>query len=184
MTPRPTPEPDDLSKLFVSRPKAETDFADAAAGADRLTLLRTLAVVRRHGIKRRMAVGVAIAFIAIASFGVGRITAPRAVGSGSASESDVPMRGIDQDRRGPSASNIESRDSASLTLFDRDIEEAARILKQRGDRLLYEQSDLGGALECYRQHLEIKTSTRTLRAEVDDSWLLAKLKDAHLEKRP
>ncbi len=184
MTAQEPSEKDDLAGLFELRPAAGGFAAMQGFDADRATLARTLAIVRRHGVRRRLRFGASLLALVVAAFLAGRSTAPALAGSRPATdpapEHSFAGRGAPAS---PAVPEIEA-EPAPGALLGMDLGAAAAVLKQRGDRLLNERADLDGALDCYRQHLEIVVATRSLRAAADDSWLLAKLKDARLKEIP
>jgi hypothetical protein len=56
--------------------------------------------------------------------------------------------------------------------------EQIRLLRLAGDRYLFGQADLDGALDCYRQIIELTPRGELARQQTDDSWLLAELKSS------
>ena len=57
--------------------------------------------------------------------------------------------------------------------------ERPRLLRAAGDAYLAAGGDLEGALDCYRQVLELSGGSSKMEAEPGDTWLLASLKAAH-----
>ncbi len=58
------------------------------------------------------------------------------------------------------------------------LDEPARLLKEAGDGFLIQEADVGEALRCYEQHLEILASIGTVEVEPGDTWLWTALKHA------
>lgn len=56
--------------------------------------------------------------------------------------------------------------------------ERVRLLKQAGDRYLSESYDVEKALACYRQLLDDMSPAQLTEVTLEDTWLLAALKDS------
>ena len=149
--------PEDSFRL----PQPSDDFRSAI-------LDRTGRIVRARAHRRRLVV---LAFVAAAYIG-GIMTALLLT------ESVIPDgKGGDEAVAELSDSFIEPgelvHDSESAPLDER-----IRLLQQAGDLYLYAKYDVEKALDCYRRALNAMPASRQTMVEIDDSWLLAAVKDA------
>jgi hypothetical protein len=166
------------------------DDCEPPAGLREEVLRATLSAVRRRPRRRRAAA--CVAFLAVFAVGVaaGRLLldGPRPAGipatppgfPGAAGPATRPPASAPR-----GAGDVLAEDAAALLAAvpaARPVEKA-RLLRKAGDAFLERQGDVGKALDCYRQVLEITAADGTSPPAESDTWLLASLKKERMEPK-
>ena len=169
-------------------PLESADWPRDASPADGLRAAiweQTSGIVRRRTGRRRLrlaaswglayAAGIATAWLAWPrERALVAPTPPRTTVSGNAVEqvAAAPQPTTSEDESTLSPEELRSR------VADAPRPEQIRLLRLAGDRYLFGQADVGSALDCYRQVIELTPRAELAKREDDDSWLLVELKSS------
>jgi hypothetical protein len=152
--------------ILDSLPAGSFDFPLPPAGLREEVYRRTARVVRVRVRHRRLRLALAFAIVFGAGLSIGRFPG---IGTPAAPLARPPAD-IDRALTAPAPGELQRRVPEAVP------EDRPGLLRQAGDSYLLSQGNLEGALECYRQYLEIAAPDGRRPSPAGDTWLLEALK--------
>jgi hypothetical protein len=169
-------------------PREMFDLPNVSDDLRRAVLQRTTARVRVRPRRLRLAGMCAVALAYVAGLGTAALW-PR-------TPAQAPTQVATAVSQEPAAASVSTPDIASNVISptrldpqellarvpDAPREEQIRLLRQAGDLYLSQWNDVERALYCYRQVLELASSSGGVTVDPGDTWLLASLKLARIQE--
>ena len=176
------PTRDDLPLESADWPR-DASPADGLRGA---IWEQTSGIVRRRAGRRRLRLAASWGLAYAAGIATAWLAWPRerALVAPTPPRPKVGGNAVEQVAAAPSQPRV-AEDLSTLSpeelrsrVADAPRPEQLRLLRLAGDRYLFGRADVGSALDCYRQVIELTPRAELARREDDDSWLLAELKSS------
>jgi hypothetical protein len=162
-----------------------TDFsAPAAAGLQQVVLAKTMCVLRRRHLRRRLAWAGALAACFLAGMGTMLLWHTLELPEQQAQRLH-PKEDLAANQEKPAAPSAKPEPPPSLAelewrAFD-SRDNRATLFFEVAQRYLEEERDYDSALRCYRQALDA-APREALAIRPDDNWLVMALKEARLKE--
>jgi hypothetical protein len=147
-------------------PAGSFDFPRPPASLREEVYRKTARAVRARVRHRRLRLALAFAAVFGAGLSIGRLPG----GGTPAAPAVRPPADFDRSLTAPTPGEIQSRVPEAVP------EDRPSLLRQAGDSYLLSQGNIEGALECYRQYLEIEAPDGRRPSPSRDTWLLEALK--------